>query len=136
MPRSEAQRAADKKYRSKMKRFVVEVTEDDMNLITETKERFGLSNRQLIYCGIDYARHQKSLIPHAKKLYDKCTTFREVRALSGLTQMKFSEIFHIPRRTIQDWEAGANKISPYQLELIKYFLVHEGIINTKKTEEK
>ena len=135
MPRSEAKARADKKYKATLKRFVVEVHPDEMEEINNAKKKYGLSGKQLIRCALEQLHLERETIAYAKKLYDKCATFKEVRALSGLTQMKFSEIFHIPRRTIQDWEAGTNKIAPYQLELIKYFLIHEGIINTKKTEE-
>lgn len=135
MPRSEAQRAADKRHKDKLVRWSADLYPEDADAINETRKKHGLSCRNFLLYSADKLRHERETIAYAKKLYDKCTTFREVRALSGLTQMKFSEIFHIPRRTIQDWEAGTNKIAPYQLELIKYFLIHEGIINTKKTEE-
>ena len=135
MPRSEAKIRADKKYKATLKRFVVEVHPDEMEEINDAKEKYSLSGKQLIRCALEQLHHERDIIPRAKKLYDKCTTFREVRALSGLTQMKFSEIFHIPKRTIEAWDTEKATMPPYQLELIKYFLVHEGIINTKKTEE-
>lgn len=31
-------------------------------------------------------------------------TVKELRAKTGLTQTKFGELFHIPLRTIQNWE--------------------------------
>lgn len=55
-------------------------------------------------------------------------TFKELRALSGMTQEKFSAYFNIPKRTIEDWERGARKCAPYLLDLMKYKLEQENII--------
>lgn len=55
-------------------------------------------------------------------------TFKELRKLSEMTQKAFSEYFGIPRRTIEDWETGKRKCTPYLLDLMKYKLEKEGII--------
>lgn len=34
---------------------------------------------------------------------------KEARQAAGLTQQKMSEIFKIPKRTIENWEAGSRK---------------------------
>nr|DAX97444.1 MAG TPA: putative transcriptional regulator [Caudoviricetes sp.] len=31
---------------------------------------------------------------------------KEIRANTGLSQSKFGEAYHIPKRTVQDWESG------------------------------
>lgn len=49
-------------------------------------------------------------------------TFKEIRKKSGMTQKRFSEFFGIPRRTIENWEAGVNKCPAYLLDLMKYKL--------------
>lgn len=135
MARSEAKIRADKKYRKKLKRFVVELHEDEMEEVNRIKKEYSLTGKQLIRIGIDQIKHEQRIIPHARKLYAQCESFREVRKLSGLTQAKFSEIFHVPKRTIEGWDMEKTGITPYQLEMIKYILIHEGIINTKKAEE-
>lgn len=33
---------------------------------------------------------------------------KQIRAMSGLSQVKFAEKYHIPRRTLENWEAGDN----------------------------
>lgn len=32
---------------------------------------------------------------------------REIRSLTGLSQVKFAERYHIPRRTVENWESRA-----------------------------
>ena len=54
--------------------------------------------------------------------------FKELRQQSGMTQQRFADYFGIPKRTIENWEAGVNKCPAYLLELMKYKLIHEGII--------
>lgn len=36
-------------------------------------------------------------------------TVKELRSLTGLTQVEFANEFHIKRRTLEDWERGINK---------------------------
>lgn len=55
-------------------------------------------------------------------------TIKELRKASGMTQQKFADYFGIPKRTIQNWEAGINKCPEYLLDLMEYKLKHEGII--------
>ncbi len=43
---------------------------------------------------------------------------KEIRALTGLSQVKFGEKYHIPRRTIEGWES--NKDSPNHRECPEY----------------
>ncbi len=63
-------------------------------------------------------------------------TFKELRALSGMSQRKYAEYFGIPRRTVEDWERGIGHCSTYLLDLMKYKLVNEGIIREDMAEEK
>lgn len=63
-------------------------------------------------------------------------TFKELRALSGMTQKAFSEYFGIPRRTVEDWETKKRKCSPYLLDLMKYKLEKEKESIPQKPVEK
>lgn len=47
-------------------------------------------------------------------------TIKEIRSLTGLTQEKFSEKYHIPKRTIGNWETGVNVPPEYVVELLEY----------------
>lgn len=56
-------------------------------------------------------------------------TIKELRTASGMTQQAFSEYLEIPKRTIEDWEAGRRKPAKYVEKLIEYKLKHEGLIS-------
>lgn len=135
MPRSEAKKAADKRHKEKLVRWSADLYPEDANAINEIRKRHGLSCRNFLLDGAERLRFERDTVPYIKKKYAQCNTFREVRKLSGLTQAMFSELLHIPIGTVQAWDTEKREISPYQLELIKYFLANEGVINEKKTEE-
>lgn len=60
---------------------------------------------------------------------------KELRKASGMTQQAFSDYFGIPKRTIEDWEAGKRKCNKYLLDLIEYKLRNENIINTNQKKK-
>lgn len=62
-------------------------------------------------------------------------TFKELRQQSGMTQHQFAEYFGIPRRTIENWEAGVNKCADYVIALMKYKLDHEGIGRANRSQK-
>lgn len=45
-------------------------------------------------------------------------TIRKARLSAGLTQQRMSEVFEIPKRTIENWEAGTRKPPVYVEKLI------------------
>lgn len=55
-------------------------------------------------------------------------TIRELRKAAGMTQKAFSEYFGIPKRNIEDWEAGKSECKQYLFDLMLYKLKNEGII--------
>ena len=55
-------------------------------------------------------------------------TIKEMRQAVGMTQQQFSELLHIPKRTIQDWEGEKSTPPVYIVELIEYYLRNENII--------
>jgi DNA-binding transcriptional regulator YiaG len=55
-------------------------------------------------------------------------TFKELRKQSGMTQQRLAEYFGIPKRTIENWDAGVNQCPAYLLDLMKYKLEKEEII--------
>jgi len=57
---------------------------------------------------------------------------KELRLKAELTQQGMSEVFEIPKRTIENWEAGTRKCPVYVEKLIKEKL--EGIIMMNATE--
>ena len=57
--------------------------------------------------------------------------FRELRQESGMTQEKFSQYFGVSKRSVEDWDRGINKCPEYLLDLMRYKLEHEGIIENE-----
>ena len=47
-------------------------------------------------------------------------TVKEIRELTNLSQKEFSEKYHIPKRSIENWETGTRSCPIYVLELIEY----------------
>ena len=45
-------------------------------------------------------------------------TLKEARLAAGLTQQAMSDMLEIPKRTIEDWEAGKRKCPPYVERLV------------------
>lgn len=43
---------------------------------------------------------------------------RKLRGITKLSQTKFGELYHIPFSTLQGWERGKHKLSPYLLECL------------------
>lgn len=58
---------------------------------------------------------------------------KELRKASGMTQQQFGDYFGIPKRTIQNWEAGVNKCPEYLLRLMEYKLIN-GLITKKQNQ--
>ena len=47
-------------------------------------------------------------------------TIQEIRALAGLSQMKFCEKYHIPLPTLRKWEQSKREPSDYLVELLEF----------------
>lgn len=51
---------------------------------------------------------------------------RAIRCENKLTVGQMARYLHIPQRTLEDWELGNRKMTPYLFELILYKLTNEG----------
>lgn len=51
--------------------------------------------------------------------------FKEIREQSGMNLKQFSEYFHIPYRTVQNWDLGLRQCPEYVIDLISYKLNNE-----------
>ena len=60
---------------------------------------------------------------------------RAIRAGTGLSQVAFGAALNIPRRTVEEWEAGNRSCPPYVVELIAYRVQHDASLN-KEIKEK
>lgn len=47
-------------------------------------------------------------------------SFKELRELTGLSRAAFSREYHIPIRTIEDWESERRNPPEYVLELLEF----------------
>ena len=60
---------------------------------------------------------------------------RSIRAGTGLSQVAFGAALHIPRRTIEEWEAGNRSCPKYVVELIAYRVQHDESLNKETTKK-
>ena len=61
-------------------------------------------------------------------------TIKELRQITGLSQRAFGEKYHIPTRTVENWESGSRKPN----ETIMYLLeraVREDYMNWKEYKD-
>ena len=57
---------------------------------------------------------------------------RAIRTGTGLSQVAFGAALHIPRRTIEEWEAGNRKCPQYVVELIAFRVQHDDSLRKEK----
>lgn len=54
--------------------------------------------------------------------------FKELRKQTGMSQRAFAEYFGIPTRTVENWDGGQRACPTYLLDLMRYKLEKEGLI--------
>lgn len=52
-------------------------------------------------------------------------TIKEIRALTGLSQVKFCEKYHIPLNTLARWEQGKREPPDYLVELLEFKVMED-----------
>lgn len=50
---------------------------------------------------------------------------RLIRSVTGLSQNRFAEKFHIPPATLKDWEHGRRKPPEYVIYMLKELILKE-----------
>ena len=55
----------------------------------------------------------------------------ELRESTGMTRKEFCEYFHIPYRTVTEWERDNRHAPEYVLRLLEYYIRMEGLIKDK-----
>lgn len=58
-------------------------------------------------------------------------TVREMRKQTGMSQQKFADYFHIPKKTLEGWEYGTSNIPVYVELLIERVLLLEGKLDVE-----
>lgn len=62
---------------------------------------------------------------------------KSLREFTKLSQKKFGELYHIPHSTLQGWERGNHKLSPYLLEFLYTRVMYDfehADLNRKKND--
>lgn len=52
-------------------------------------------------------------------------TIKEIRALTGLSQVKFCKKYHIPLNTLARWEQGRREPPDYLVQLLEFKVVED-----------
>ena len=55
-------------------------------------------------------------------------SIKELRASTGLSQVRFADMFSIPVATLKDWEIGRRTPPVYVLGMIQTILQHNGFL--------
>ena len=64
----------------------------------------------------------------------KMTTV-EIRAILGISRAEFSRRYHIPIRTLENWDAGTRKPPSWALYILERLVRIDGQKMDRKTEE-
>lgn len=59
-------------------------------------------------------------------------TIKELRTQSGMTQQAFADYFGVSKRAVESWEGGQRQCPDYLLNLMKYKLEKERIIENEE----
>ena len=59
-------------------------------------------------------------------------SIRDIRAETGLSQVKFGEAFAIPRRSVENWESETSEVPPYTRLLLAHAV---GLIDLDEIRE-
>lgn len=81
-------------------------------------------------CVEDTAERLERRNAEVQKYFDRgqSLSIKELRTKAGMTQKRFAEYFGVSIKAVQSWEQGERKCPVYLLELMKYKLTKEGII--------
>ena len=68
----------------------------------------------------------------------KTVTIKQIRAISGLSQAKFAAKYHIPRRTLENWEASDDNPDQhpcpvYVLEMLERIVKEDFPVQKKRS---
>lgn len=66
---------------------------------------------------------------------DCMTKIKELRELTGMNRKEFCEYFHIPYRTVTEWELDNRHAPEYVLRLLEYYIRMENITGKSTKEE-
>ena len=53
---------------------------------------------------------------------DKAETIKKIREETGMSRKEFCEYFHIPYRTMTEWERNTRHAPDYVIRLLSYYI--------------
>ena len=63
---------------------------------------------------------------------DKADIIKEIRKSTGMNRKEFCEFFHIPYRTVTEWERGVRHAPDYVVRLLGYYIRVQNMVRIKK----
>ena len=59
----------------------------------------------------------------------------ELRESTGMNRKEFCEYFHIPYRTVTEWERDNRHAPEYVIRLLEYYIRMEGLMKNRNEEK-
>ena len=60
---------------------------------------------------------------------------KELRESTGMNRREFCEYFHIPYRTVTEWERDNRHAPEYVLRLLEYYIRSEKLMKKEESED-
>lgn len=99
--------------------YLIESACSELMSSREVESRANKAKRQLdVLCNSGAGAVEAG----ARMVERETSKIRTMRIENRLTQQAMSDLLHIPKRTIENWEAGVNEPPEYVVELIAYRL--------------
>ncbi len=67
----------------------------------------------------DAQNYEMSMNEFIDRYLEEVNEIKELRSIMGMSQQAFADFYHIPKRTIQNWEMGINTPPTYVIELLQ-----------------
>ena len=66
---------------------------------------------------------------------EQISDIRKIRTALGMSQDDFAKYFHIPRKTLINWDSGRRKPAPYIVRMIITILILQGEITKSPLDD-
>lgn len=68
-------------------------------------------------------------------MMDCSKKIKELRESTGMNRREFCEYFHIPYRTVTEWERDNRHAPEYVLRLLEYYIRSEKLMKKEESED-
>lgn len=69
-----------------------------------------------------------------RDIMDCCEKIKELRESTGMNRKEFCDYFHIPYRTVTEWERDNRHAPEYVLRLLEYYIRMENMTKDSADE--